>query len=124
MNTEKPYQIEMENRGEYLYVLVSGEKLTAEISAAYWREIAGECFDLKKDKILIEKNFPETVSPVEMVHMGTYLGELLATKKIAFLDRFGNEDINELGKKIARNRDVKMQIFENIKDAEKWLLAN
>jgi hypothetical protein len=120
---EKLYSIEMEDRGEYLYALVGGKKLTPEIAGAYWREIAGKCFELEKTKILIEKDFTETVSPLEMVHMGNYLGELLATRKIAFLDRHGNEDINDLGKKIARNRDVKLQVFKDIESAEKWLLA-
>lgn len=123
METDKLYTIKLEDRGEYLYALVGGEKLTPEIAAAYWREIAGACFELEKSKIMIEKDFAETVSPLEMVHMGTFLGELLATRQIAFLDRYGNDDINELGKKIARNRDVKMQIFKNTQDAERWLLA-
>jgi hypothetical protein len=81
-------------------------------------------FKLKKTKVLIEKDFAESVSPLEMIQMGTYLGELLASRMIAFLDRHGNEDINELGKKIARNRNVKLQVFEDVKDAEQWLSAN
>ena len=124
MKTDKPYRIEIEDRGGYLYVLVGGDKLTADIAASYWREIAEVCFDLKKNKILIEKDFAESVSPLEMIHMGTYLGQILANKKIAFFDRYGNEDINELGKKIARNRNVKLQTFQNIKDAEKWIMTN
>jgi len=124
MNVEKPYTIKLEDRGEYLYALVGGKKLTPEISGAYWREIAGACFEQGKSKIMIEKDFAETVSPAEMLQMGTYLGTLLATKKIAFIDRFGNDDINELGKKIARNRNVKMQTFHGVKEAESWLLAN
>lgn len=120
---DKPYIIKMEDRGEYLYALVGGEKLTPEIAGSYWREIAGKCFELEKTKILIEKDFAESVSPLEMVYMGNYLGELLATRKIAFIDRCGNEDINDLGKKIARNRAVKLQVFNDIESAEKWLLA-
>src|SRR4028118_1862835 len=122
METDKLYTIKLEDRGAYLYALVGGKKLTPEIAAAYWREIAGACFELEKSKIMIEKDFTETVSPLEMVHMGTFLGELLATRQIAFLDRYGNDELNELGKKIARNRDVKMQIFKNTQDAERWLL--
>jgi predicted DNA-binding protein YlxM (UPF0122 family) len=80
--------------------------------------------NLKETKILIEKDFAQSVSHLEMIHLGNFLGQLLANKKIAFLDRYGNEDINELGKKIARNRDVIMQTFQNIKDAEKWILSN
>jgi hypothetical protein len=127
METDKSYTIKLEDRRVYLYALVGGKKLTPEIAGAYWREIAGACFELEKTKIMIEKDFAESVSPLEMVHMGTYLGELLATRQIAliaFLDRYGNDDINELGKKIARNRDVKLQIFKNAEDAEKWLLIN
>jgi hypothetical protein len=124
MKMEKSYRIEIEDRGDYLYVLVGGDKLTAEIAALYWQEIAAVCMDLKKTKILIEKDFAESVSPLEMLQMGTYLGQLLADNKIAFLDRYGNEDINELGKKIARNRNVKLKTFGNIKDAEKWILTN
>jgi hypothetical protein len=121
---EKDYTIEMENRGEYLYVLVAGKKLTAEISAAYWREIASECFKTKNLKILIEKDFRKTVSPPEMAQMGEYLGYLLPTFKIAFIDRHQHEEINTLGKTVARTRQVKMQLFDNFKDAEQWLLVN
>ena len=121
---EKSYSISTENRGEYLYVLVSGKKLTASISAAYWREIAHECFELKILKILIERDFKQTVSPPEMLQMGKYLGYLLPTFKIAFVDRHRHQEINELGKTVARHREVVMQLFDNTKDAERWLLVN
>jgi hypothetical protein len=121
---EKAYTISMENRGEYLYVLVGGRKLTAAISAAYWREIAHECFELKLLKILIEKDFKETVSPPEMLQMGSYLGYLLPTFKVAFVDRYRHQEINELGKTVARHREVIMQLFETVEEAEHWLLVN
>ena len=124
MNQDKPYDLTMEDRGEYLYVLAGGEELTAQISAAYWNEIAEKCFEIDTNKILIEKNFPKSVGPADMLEMATYLGQLLPKRKIAFVDRFGHENINELGKKLARNRDVMMQVFKNVGDAELWLLAN
>jgi hypothetical protein len=124
METNKPYHITMEDRGDYLYVLVGGDQLTALIAGSYWNEIAGKCFELEKMKILIEKNFKESVGPAEMIQMSSHLGKLLATRRIAFLDRWGHDEINSLGKKLARNRDVMMQVFENVNDAERWLLAN
>jgi hypothetical protein len=114
----------MENRGEYLYVLVGGEKLTKEIAGAYWREIAHECFQLKIFKILIEKDFRRTVSPPEMLQMGEYLGYLLPTFKVAFIDRYRHDDINKLGKIVARSNEVKLQLFANTEEAEQWLLVN
>lgn len=124
MNTEKQYTIEMEDRGEYLHVVVGGDKLTAPISAAYWNEIAERCFELDRQKILIEKDFIESVTPAEMLQMSEHLGRLLPTRRIAFHDRHGHESINELGRRLARNRSVMMKTFTSIAEAEKWLLAN
>jgi hypothetical protein len=123
MSISKPYTITLEDRGEFLYALVGGDRLTPEIAKLYWDEIAEECFRLEKSKILIEKDFREGVSAPEMLDMGVYVGNILANKKIAFLDRHKNESVNELGKKIARNRGVLMRIFDNAKDAEDWLIS-
>lgn len=124
MEREKGYSIEMEQRDEYLYVLVGGEKLTAAISVAYWDEIADKCLANKCRKILIEKNFVESVSAEEMLRMADHLGALLPNHLVAFVDRYGHHDINELGKRLARNRLVMVQIFEDVHDAERWLHAN
>jgi len=124
MNNDKPYNIKLENREEYLYAFVSGKTLTPEIAKMYWDEIAEMCFTLRKSKIMIEKDFAKSVSPPEMLEMGVYLGKILSGKKIAFLDQYENDSINELGKVIARNQGVIMRIFENTADAEKWLIGN
>ncbi|MDQ3180336.1 MAG: hypothetical protein M3Q33_07435 [Acidobacteriota bacterium] len=124
MNSDKPYIIKLENREEYLYALVSGDILTPEIANMYWDEIAEMCSTLKTSKIMIEKDFAKSVSPPEMLEMGVYLGKILSGKKIAFLDKYKNENINELGKVIARNQGVIMRIFKNTEDAEKWLIGN
>ena len=121
---EKPYDIEIENRGDYLWILVGGEKLTSAIAIAYWREIAAKCQETGCKKILIEKNFRQSVGPAEMLEMAESLGDLMPGQRVAFYDRFEHSSINELGKKLARNRDVMMQTFKNVHDAEKWLLAN
>jgi len=59
-----------------------------------------------------------------MLLMADNLGRLLPGRRIAFVDRHRHDDINELGKKLARNRDVVMQLFESVDSAEKWLQAN
>ena len=124
MNPEKDYTLEIEERDGYMYALAGGKRLTAQISAAYWNEITGRCFETGCSKILIEKNFPEGVGPADMLLMADHLAKLLSGRKIAFVDRFHHDEINELGKKLARNRDVMMQLFDNVPEAEKWLLAN
>jgi hypothetical protein len=124
MAEDKGYTLEMFERDGYLYALAGGPKLTAQISAGYWNEIAERCFEKGCDKVLIEKNFVEPVGPGEMLLMADYLGKLLPGRHIAFVDRFQHDDINELGKKLARNRHIMMQLFDTVAEAEKWLLAN
>jgi len=124
METEKVYTIQMELRDEYLYVLVGGEQLTAAIAVSYWNEIAEKCVEIECRKILIEKNFKETVSAEEMLRMAEHLGKLLPNRRIAFIDRYQHENINELGKRLARNRHVLMQTFDSVSAAERWLHAN
>jgi hypothetical protein len=84
MKEDKPYNISLENRGEYLYALVGGETLTPEIAKMYWDEIAEKCFKLNTSRIMIEKEFAKSVSPPEMLEMGVYLGKILAERKLLF----------------------------------------
>lgn len=124
MNKAKSYLIKFEVKEEYLYVLVGGEKLSAQIANQYWDEIAAERRKQKKTKILIEKDFAQSVSLAEMYAMGVNLGGKFKGRKIAFLDRFGNEDVNDFGQMVAENHGVKLKVFTNLDDAEKWLIAD
>jgi hypothetical protein len=124
MKEAPPYYIEFENRGEYLYVLVGGELVTPEIAKLYWDQIAEKCDELNASKILIEKDFAQTVSAPEILEMGLYLGRILPGKKIAFFDRYSNKGVNELGKVIARNQGVQLRVFENVEDAEQWIAGD
>jgi hypothetical protein len=121
---EKPYTIEMQNRDGYLWVLVGGEKLSAEISAAYWNEIAERCAASGCDKVLIEKAFVTSVGPDQMILMADNLSKIMPHARVAFIYIFKHETKNENGKKNARNRDVMFQLFSNVSDAERWLKAN
>ena len=121
---DKPYTIEMEDRDDYLWVLVKGKELNAEIAGQYWNEIADQCSSLNCDKVLIEKDFESSVGPEDMIKMADNLSRMLPHVMVAFIDRRGHDVINELGKKLARNRDVMFQVFDHVGDAQRWLLAN
>lgn len=124
MKAEKGYAIELENHGEYLHAIVGGLRVTPEIALGYWREIIDECEELGVSKILLEHNFVEMISMQEMLEVIGPVADLLKGRSFAFLDRYGHYDIPEVGKKILRGHDVKMQLFRDLDEAEKWLLAN
>jgi hypothetical protein len=120
----KPYSIETQYRNSFIHVIVSGNKLTPQIALDYWREIIAECESKDCSKILLEHNFVEMISMVEMLEIIGPVGDMLKGRIMAFYDRFGHYDTPEAGKMILRSHDVKMQIFHDLGEAERWLLAN
>jgi len=121
---DKGYSITIDHEGEYVHAIVSGSRVTREIALEYWREIIDKCESQGCSKILLDHNFKEMISMQEMLEVIGPVSDLLQGKTMAFYDRFGHYDIPEAGKMILRSRHVKMQIFHDLKEAEKWLLAN
>lgn len=124
VDDNKPYSIEIDDRGDFLHVTVGGLRVTPEIALAYWREIIDECEQKGCSKILLEHNFVEMIEMQEMLKIISPVGDMLQGRIMAFYDRMGHYDVPEAGKKILRSQAVKMQIFHDLKEAEKWLMAN
>jgi hypothetical protein len=124
MVSDKHYSVEMENRGPYLHASVTGKRVTPEIALAYWREIIDKCESTSCSRILLDHNFEEMISMQEMLEVIGPVGDMLQGKIMAFYDRYGHYDIPEAGKMILRSHHVKMQIFHDLDEAERWLIAN
>ena len=67
----------MEDRGEYLHVIVGGLRVTPQIALAYWHEIIDKCDELACSKILLDHNFEEMISMQEMLLVIGPVGEML-----------------------------------------------
>ena len=124
VNPNKPYSIETERRDSFIHFTISGKRVTRDIALAYWREIDDECTRSNCRKILLDHNFEEMISMEEMLEVIGPVGDMLKGKIMAFYDRFGHYDIPEAGKMILRSQNIKMQIFHDLGEAEKWLMAN
>jgi hypothetical protein len=124
-NAAKPYRISFENRSGYLYVYVSGEHDSYEISRRYWQEVADQCARLKAAKVLIEEDIPEVISMGEMYQLASEIPELgFFGIRIAFVDRYiEHQDLNQFGELVAVNRGLHGKIFNDLDAAEKWLLS-
>lgn len=120
----KPYDIEFEDHGEYLHVIVGGLRVTSDVALDYWQEIIDECDRIDCSKILLQHNFVEMISKEEMLEVIGPVAHLLKGRMFAFYDHHGHYDVPEAGKAILRSMDVKMQIFHDLRDAQKWLMAN
>ena len=59
----------MEHLDPYLYVTVTGARVTAQIALEYWVEVIAECDRLNCSKILLEHDFKEMISMPEMLEI-------------------------------------------------------
>lgn len=120
----KPYAIEFEEHEAYLHAIVGGLRVTSEIALGFWHEIIRECEKHGYSKILLEHNFVEMISKDEMLEVIGPIAHLLKGRMFAFYDSYSHYEIPEAGKVILRNLNVKMQIFNDLDEAAKWLIAN
>ena len=127
MNVEvsKLYNLKFEERTDYLYAYVSGDKASLELSKQYWRKIAEECRRTKCNKVLIVEDIKENVSTTEMYEFASELPTMgFVGIKIAFVDQYIEQrELNELGELVATNRGGHGKIFNTVEEAEQWLLS-
>ena|SRR5687768_2787405 len=123
---KKPYDIRFEHRSEYLYAYVSGDQDSVEISTRYWNEIAAECRKNNYKKVLVEEDIPEAVASVfELYQFAAELPKFgFAGIYIAFVDRYIEQnELNEFVELVASNRGLMGRVFNDVTEAEKWLLS-
>ena len=125
LSDSESYKIAFEQRPHYLYVYVIGEHDSYEISRSYWLEVAEHCRKINCNKILIEEDIPEAISPADMYQLATELPKMgFLGVRVAFFDRYAEQrDLNEFGELVAVNRGLYGKIFNDIKAAENWLLS-
>jgi hypothetical protein len=121
---DKGYSLDLSDHGEYVEALVTGQTVTPQIALDYWNEIIDRCESKSCSKILLDHNFAEMISMQEMLQIIGPVADLLKGRMFAFYDRYGNYEIPEAGKVILRSKGIKMQIFHDLDEAKKWLIAN
>ena len=118
----KPYSITFEERPDYLYVYVAGDRDSYAISIAYWQEVARECKARGTNRVLIDENIVQNVSVAEIYQVASEIPAMFSGIAIAFRDRHADQaEINQFGELVARNRGVIGKFFVDLEEAERWL---
>ena len=121
---QKPYNLTFEHRASYLYAYVEGEHDSYEISLAFWQEIADEVDRFKVDKVLIDENIVESVSMAEIFQLASEIPKMgFGSTRVAFVDRYlDQQEVNSFGELVAVNRGLSGKCFNDVTEAEAWLL--
>ena len=123
---KKPYDLTLEQRPGYLYAYVEGQHDSYEISKAYWQEIANEVARLGADRVLIDENIAESVAVAEIYELASEIPTMgFSSARVAFVDRYlDHHEVNSFAELVAVNRGMRGKVFNDLEEAERWLMAD
>lgn len=124
-DSAKFYSLSFEHRPRYLYAYVTGEKDSYDISKAYWQEVSDELAKTEYQMLLVDEDIAEAASMGDVFQLLSELAGMgLAGIRIAFSDRkIEHKDLNEFGELVGTNRGLNGKAFNDVAEAEKWLLS-
>jgi hypothetical protein len=119
----KFYELRFEQRPGYLYANIKADQMTREIALGYLREIANECARLRCTRLLIERDVPVMMPAGDLFFTATEFLEMIKGVRVAFVNPYaGIEKEMGFAVTISTNRGADYYLFDNLADADKWLL--
>lgn len=120
---EKLYALQHELRHDYLFVQVSGDSDSLEVSLQFWKEILNLVRQYNASRLLVTENFANSPDQVDIYVVANRIIQLgFFNTRIAFVDEAADQlELNLLGARIAGNRGIKCNVFATVPEAEVWL---
>lgn len=128
MNTtelKKDYTIAFEQRPQYLFAHIKGERGTFAIAHAYWSEIVQTTLETGFKKVLVIEDIPEAISIAEVHQLVSDFADLpVKDIRLAFIDKYPqHKTLNDFGILVGANRGLTVRSFDDETEAEAWLLG-
>ena len=107
----------------YLHAFISGEEDSVASSLEYWRRVIAECRKRGLNALLVEENFPNQLSTMDVYTVTSAISEMGPRDlRIAFVDdNLEHRELNLFGETVAVNRGVSGRVFQTPEDAAAWL---
>jgi len=120
----KGYSIHFEDRKAQLYVQLKGTNVDFESSRKYWFEIFEQTSRGRYRCVLIERDLTDALTPGEIFQLISNAASVAPrTVKFAVVDHNLGRQRNELEEVVATNRGLNIRIFDEMRQAEEWLLV-
>lgn len=121
---DRGYNLEFEQRSDYLVARVSGPTDSVTIKLRYFAEVAAETRRRGLHKLLVIEALEATLPMSEVHSASIQVAKVVKGVIIAFFDeREQDYDNNRLGEAIAVNNGAVGRVFRTRDDAEKWIAA-
>lgn len=117
------FDIRFEVRGDVLLASVSGQRDSLAVSKRFWKQVHDRAIESGCTRVLVEENFPNQLSTMEMFKVAEYVAETFrGFTKVAHVDlRSSDMELNSFGEDVAVNRRLRVRVFNTRADAESWL---
>ena len=119
------YSVEFEDRSTYAFARISAPKIDREMAFSYLSEIVMKCADIRRKKLLLERDIPGLMNDSDMSLAMAKLLSMGSGMKIAILNR--NPGLGEALEKAmnsACTSDSNCGYFNDFEEAERWLMAS
>ena len=120
-----PYELTVKEKAGYLYVTVTGDN-TKDTVLRYLSDVYAACAERKCPVVLIEENLAGP--PLGVFDIYEVVGKASQSvyptiRRIAFVDMNPEHNVGTMkfAEDVATNLGVKVRVFSDLLDAEKWL---
>src|SRR5688572_30803071 len=118
-----PYELNFEQRPDYLFAKVTADTITTETAIAYIQEIGAKCAELKFSRVMIYRDIPAVISTGSIYFLVHDLASILRGVKVAFVNPHPeNQKGLDFATLFGSNRGGKFSLHSDIASAEEWLL--
>ena len=117
------YELIFEKRLNYLYAHVRAEKVTSESVLEYLSKIAERCDEMGFDRVMLYREIPAMLSDGMLFFVAGKFRQMIGERKVAVVNPYKEyEQGLAFGVLVGRNRGARYKMFDNVADAEVWLL--
>lgn len=119
----KPYLLTFTVYPKYLYANLTGDTISVVIIRDYIREVVAKSNETGKDRILLYRDIPAVLSEGETFYTVSESLDALRGKKVALVNPHAAIETEvDFGVTVGQNRGGNYRSFNNVPDAEAWLL--
>ena len=117
------YSVVYTERGNYLHAVIIGKEDSLQTSINFWTEVLDETLARGFKKVLVEEDFENVLSPLEMYGLVKHFGALnYSSLQIAFFDNQPKHKLeNDFAERAAHNLGLNVRVCDSLADAESLL---
>lgn len=119
----KPYVLTFTENPGYLYVDLKAEAISVEIIRDYTREVVAKSDATGNRRILLFRDIPAVLSRGQVFFMVNDSLDVMKGKQLALVNPHPDiKEAIEFAMTVGQNRGGNYRSFDNVADAEAWLL--